>query len=72
MTVTLFDHDIIRRRSANLHTFKTGDFEDITVPLALIKGQNRVTLRYGIHLPVTADKIKRAVLFREISLLPSQ
>ena len=55
-----------------LHTFKTGDFEDITVPLALIKGQNRVTLRYGIHLPVTADKIKRAVLFREISLLPSQ
>jgi hypothetical protein len=54
------------------HTFKTGDFEDITVPLVLTKGENRLTLRYAIHVPVTADKIKRTVLFREISLQPPQ
>ena len=66
LTILLNDSEQLR------HTFKTGDFEDITVPLALSKGENRLTLRYGIHLPVTADKIKRAVLFREISLLPSQ
>jgi hypothetical protein len=64
LTILLNDSEQLR------HTFKTGEFEEITVPLFLAKGENRLTLRYTMHLPVTADKIKRAVLFREISLLP--
>jgi hypothetical protein len=52
------------------HTFKTDDFEDIVVPLAMKKGDNQLTLRYTTHLPVSADNFARAVLFRKILLLP--
>ncbi len=54
------------------HTFKTDGFEDIVVPLAMKKGENELMLRYSTHLPPGADNVKRAVLFRKISLLPNQ
>jgi hypothetical protein len=54
------------------HTFKTHDFEDITVPLVMTKGDNQLTLRYTTHFPVSPDNLKRAVLFRQISLLPAE
>ncbi len=52
------------------HTFKTDDFEDLSVPLAMKAGDNQLTLRYTTHLPVGADGFQRAVLFRKILLLP--
>ena len=52
------------------YTFKTDDFEDISVPLAMKEGDNQLTLRYTTHLPVGADDFQRAVLFRKILLLP--
>jgi hypothetical protein len=54
------------------HTFKTDDFEDITVPLGMKKGDNQLTLTYSKHFPVSLDNVKRAVLFRRISLLPTE
>jgi hypothetical protein len=54
------------------HTFKTDDFEDITVPLGMTKGDNQFTLRYSTHFPVSSDNLKRAVLFRKITHLPAE